>query len=326
MSLYRVVIARSIASLMSAALVLLSPARSDAQDTTVVLTARVLDNNGAPVGEAEVFIVKLDRAVRTGTDGIFRVTGVPSGRYEVGVRKVGYLPRAITIATGNGTLVPTISIVPFTTRIAPVVTTASRGGLSGVVSDTALNPLAQVRVRVAGSGREVRSDSAGRFFVDVRPGSYLVEVERDSFARQMIAVNIPKDSGRQVAIWMSPRKKMDRATEIMEQMRVFELDRKMIRASRQSSHYFTRDQLLEKGVTDMARLTRQWAHGYITAYCTITVANDGGRPYSVPLNSVESDAVEFVELYQQQPGRGIGSGVGTSKECGSLAIVVWLRL
>lgn len=317
---------RSAASLLLAVAVLLAPAIGRAQDPSVVLTARVLDNNGAPVADAEVFIVDLDRAVRTGPDGIFRVTGVASGRYEVGVRKVGYLPRAMTIATGNGSLVPTISIVPFTTRIAPVVTTASRGGLSGVISDTALNPLAQAKVRVAGSGREVRSDSAGRFFMELRPGSYLVGIERDSFTRQMVAVSIPKDSGRQVAIWMSPRRKSDRATEIMEQMRVFELDRKMIRASRQSSHYFTRDQLLEKGITDMSRLARQWAQGYITAYCTVSIANDGGRPYVVPLNTVETDAVEFVELYQQQPGRGIGSSVGTSKECGNLALVVWLRL
>ncbi len=319
-------VTRLVASWLLTSLMLLWPAIGSTQDVSVVLTARVLDNNGAPVAEAAVFIVQLDRTVRTGADGIFLVTGVLAGRYEVGVRKVGYLPRSATIATGRGTLVPTISLVPFTTRMTPVVTTASRGGLSGVISDTALRPLARARVKVAGSGRAVATDSTGRFFVDLRPGSYLLSVERDAFAPQMLSVTIPKDSGREIAVWLSARNKANRAVEIMQAKRLFDLDRNMLRASRQSSRYFTRDDLLEKGITDMPRLARQWAQGSINAACTIVIANDGGAPYEVPLSSVETSDVEFVELYQPQPGRGVGAHLGTSSPCGNLKIVVWLRL
>jgi hypothetical protein len=307
-----------------AALLILVPATAlRAQpDTTAVLTARIVDNAGAPVADAEVFVVQLDRRVRTGSDGVFVVRPVQPGRYDIGVRRLGYLPRSAQLLASAQPTREDIQIVAFTTRLAPVVTAASRGGLSGVVSDTALRPLARALVRPAGSGRTVRTDSAGRFFIALKPGNYLVGVERDSFARQTLAVTIPKDSGREIAVWLSPRDQTKRAEAIMEEVRIFDLDRRMIRSARQSSHYFTRDQLLALGITDMSRLARRWANGSITADCVIDVMNDGGRPYRVPLNSVETESVEFVELYQTSSVRRTN---GTAPFCGHLRLMIWLR-
>ena len=314
-----------------------------AQDSAAVLTARIVDGTGRPVPDADVFVVQLDRTVRSGLNGVFRLSPVPAGRYTVGVRKLGHLPTNATIFAAVDAVPADIELVVITTRIAPVVTTARRGGLSGVVSDTGLRPLARAQVKPAGSGRSVRTDAAGRFFIDLRPGTYMVSVVRDSFARQTLAVTIPKDSGREIAVWLSPRDRVRRAEEIMQEVRIFDLDQRMIRTSRQSSHYYSRDQLIALDINDMLRLANRWANGSITAECTIAVVSEGGAPYKVPLNSVRTDDVEFVELYMRgaqsrQGQRGVSingnptryaamieGAVGTSPYCGNLSINVWLR-
>ncbi len=301
-----------------------------AQESAAVLTARIVDGAGRPVPDADVFVVQLDRTLRSGQNGVVRLAPVPAGQYTVGVRKVGHLPISATITAGVGTTPIDIELVALTTRIAPVVTTAQRGGLSGVVSDTALRPLARAQVKPAGSGRSAQTDSAGRFFIDLRPGTYMVSVVRDSFARQTLAVTIPKDSGREIAVWLSPRDARRRAEEAVEAARLFDLDQKMIRASQQSSRYFSRDQLSALGITDMFRLANRWASGSITADCTVVVVNEGGAPYRVPLNSVVTDDVEFVELYMlgarpRQGSRGSSMSDVPSMRCGNLSINVWLR-
>ncbi len=301
-----------------------------AQESAAVLTARIVDGTGKPVPDADVFVVQLDRTVRSGQNGVFRLAPVPAGRYTAGVRKVGHLPASATLNAAVGATPVDIELIALTTRIAPVITTARRGGLSGVVSDTALRPLARAQVKPAGSGRAVQTDSTGHFFIDLRPGTYMVSVVRDSFARQTLAVTIPPDSGREIAVWLSPRDSRRRAEEAVEARRLFDLDQKMIRASRQSTRYFSRDQLVALGITDMFRLAIRWANGSITADCTVSIENDGGASYGVPLNSVLTDDVEFVELYMRGAGqragaRGASMGSVPSARCGNLSIGVWLR-
>lgn len=153
-----------------------------AQDSAAVLTARIVDGTGRAVPDADVFVVQLDRTVRSGRNGVFRLTPVPAGRYTVGVRKVGHLPISATITAAADAVPADIELVVITTRIAAMVTTARRGGLSGVVSDTALRPLARAEVKPAGSGRSVKTDAAGRFFIDLRAGTYMVSVVQERFA------------------------------------------------------------------------------------------------------------------------------------------------
>lgn len=210
-----------------------------------------------------------------------------------------------------------------------MVTAATRTGLFGTISDTALHALRDVRVSVAGSGRSARTDSAGKFFMALRAGSYMLRVDRDSFAVQTFGVTVPKDSGREVAVWLVPQSKRNRAVYAVESRRQFELDQRMVRAHPNGSRYYTRDQLLGLGITDMARLARQWAQGTIDALCLINVmgtAHESG--YFVPLGSVVTDEAEFVEVYfggGRASRTTMSTGAAGGSSCGNVNIKVWLR-
>jgi len=59
---------------------------------TAVLSGRVTDTTGAAVTDADVAVSGGRSATRTGADGSFRLTGLPSGTRDVFVRRVGYAP------------------------------------------------------------------------------------------------------------------------------------------------------------------------------------------------------------------------------------------
>jgi hypothetical protein len=310
------------------------------QQDTGTLSLRVVDAESRPLAEADVFVVQLNASYRTDNNGQLRIGNVPLGVYDVGIRKVGFLPAATKVTVGEGGEVQAVALVAFTTRLTPMVTVASRVGLSGVVADTALRPLAKSRVNVRGSGRSVTTDSAGRFFIPLRPGSYMVQV---TYAHEMVAVSIPKDSGREIAVWLRPMTKEKKAQQIVEEVRLFELDRRMLRASGTMTRYFTRAQLEALGITEMIQLARRWASRSIEAECQVSI-EEGARPYRVPITSVFTDEVDFVEMYlptiglQSKPrgntslsGRPTtimtaGSAVNAaSPSCGNVGLMVWPR-
>lgn len=65
-----------------------------AQDGTgsAVLTGRITDVAGRPVAEAQVAVEGGKAIARTGDDGTFRLTGLPSGTTNASVRKIGFAP------------------------------------------------------------------------------------------------------------------------------------------------------------------------------------------------------------------------------------------
>jgi hypothetical protein len=74
---------------------------------------------GRALAGAEVTIPELSRTTRTGADGAFVLPGLPSGRYEVHARSVGFTPAVRAVATDQGD----VSQVSF--ALSPVVTELS---------------------------------------------------------------------------------------------------------------------------------------------------------------------------------------------------------
>jgi Carboxypeptidase regulatory-like domain len=312
------------------------------QDTSLV-RVRVTDTTLRVIEGAEIFVVQLGSTVRTGIDGVAVFPRSASGHYDLGIRKLGFLPASMRIDLTAATPMHTIVLRAIGVRLPPVVTTATQQGLTVIVSDTLLRPLKGARVSARGSGRSARTDAQGRAQIDLSAGSYLVQVQRDSFAQTLIAVNIPKNAGREIAVWMSELRPDQRAQQTMEATRLFDLDRRMLRASPSMSRFYTREQLEELGITDMAHLAAQWASGLISGLCSVTML-EGAGTYQLPLASVYTSEVEFVELYMpsialKTTPRGntslggnrtrymtAGSGVHAArKECGNVGLHVWSR-
>ena len=88
------------------------------------------------------------------------------------------------------------ALVPVARVLAPVVTVSARGGLSGVIGDTAYHALPGAQISVLASQYHTTADSLGGFFLPLKPGKYMVSVKRDGYMPRLTSVSIPPDSGR----------------------------------------------------------------------------------------------------------------------------------
>ena len=95
---------------------------------------RVVSSDGTPIGGATLAITELNRAVTSSADGRFRFDAIPSGRYTLTVRKIGYQKRASTIEVDAATVDVTITIAPGSIVIEPVNVTALRVPVDVVAS------------------------------------------------------------------------------------------------------------------------------------------------------------------------------------------------
>src|SRR5438105_6603622 len=103
------------------------------------LTGIVRDAVGQPVDSAEVIIQSADKRTTTKADGSFRFEELKQGVYVVAARRVGYLPQTRSVNVGPIGGVVAFGLVSLFNTLPTVVTSASRGGLSGVVGDSAYN-------------------------------------------------------------------------------------------------------------------------------------------------------------------------------------------
>jgi len=67
-----------------------------------VLVGKVSDESGAPIQGADVQVSTVQGRFTTDADGWFRVTGVPTGLYYFGVRRIGYRPAADLLRYSSG--------------------------------------------------------------------------------------------------------------------------------------------------------------------------------------------------------------------------------
>lgn len=164
----------------------------------------VTDTLGAPLADVSVFVSPLRKRTQTRADGTFRFDSIAMGTFEVRVRSIGLVASVQRVVVGRNGGSVAIRVSRFRAFLPTMLTVESRGGLSGVVGDTAYRAMANVRVTVGGAGPSVHTDSTGAFFVPLNPGDYMVRLKIPGFARQLIGVSIPKTGGQRMAAWMVP--------------------------------------------------------------------------------------------------------------------------
>ncbi len=302
----------------------------------------VTDTLGVPLADALVLITELRRQVRTRPDGRFLFDSVKPGTYEVRPRRLGYVAanQRVEVTEQGGSV--HIRMIQFRNVLPSVVTQADLGGLSGVIADTDRNPLQGATISVMGEGKSARTDITGNFFIPLKAGQYMVRIEREGHVRQMMGVMIPENEGRRIAAWLVPGK--GNASDIMIGVNLFNMNQRLVRSSPTSSKYFTAEALTRQGIDDLLELARRNAIGTVTPDCEVSIGNQPGGP--LPLSAIYTDEVEFVEVYSPSMAGGASGRVrgntslggntrkittptfqapSTSRACGNLGIIVWLR-
>ena len=85
------------------ALLLGLPAWAAAQDgQTGTVSGRVLDERGAGIAGAQVFLITPPIGTQTGTDGNYSLQRVPAGTHTLRVRMLGYRPDSVSITVAAG--------------------------------------------------------------------------------------------------------------------------------------------------------------------------------------------------------------------------------
>jgi hypothetical protein len=279
-----------------------------AQKGSASLAGRVVDSAGAPVSGASVDLTDLRRSTTTDTMGAFRFDSMSRGQWIVQVRKIGYKRQTLT-ADVDPSLPPLeVRLVSNAPTLVPVVTAASRLGLSGVVRDAGGKPVANARVRVLGANLQTTTDSAGSFWIAAPKGNHMVAVSKPSFAEKLAGVTIPADSGRDVAIWLRPAGSIP----VDEAWNIEDLRERLAWARSSSSYVFTRESMEKEGfdwIYDAVQSVwlRMGRRGYVNTECMVVV---NGGPETLSVSQPAVDDVESIEVYPRFPTQATARAAG----------------
>lgn len=255
------------------------------------------DTAAVPIEGAELSIVDLKRRVFAGVDGKFRFDDIKPGEYAVRARKVGYAPQIRTVKVDEDGGVTEFALLPIPQAMQPVIVSAARGGLGGIVGDTAFKAQRGAVVRLLGTGHMAETDSSGRFFFNVRPGQYFIGIKEPGFVEKTLMVRVPKDSGKYVAVYLEPRtgKRNPRSVYNME-----DLASRMASRMTTNSTFYSSEDLAKMGVTWVGdaiqgAVTRHSAKTSLVDSDCYAILNGG--PEIISLTGLTREDIVSMEVY-----------------------------
>ena len=287
----------------------------------------VTDSGGFPL-DAEVYIVSLRRSGATGPDGRFRFTDIRPGQYQVGTRRVGYYPQLRRVTVTDTGAVVNFALIPIRYRLAPIVKSASRGGLTGVVGDTSYKTLGGVEVTSLATSRgRTTTDSMGRFYLDLKPGRHMVRVTKPGFGSRLMSVTIPKDSGRELVVQLTPASRRN----AREEFNMKALRERLISRSPVYSTFWTREDMGKMDFKHFGSFVNAAAMQPVDESCFALI--DGG-PQQLPIWLLSPGEIEAMEVYVKSRTRG-GIGAASAVKApsrvvprgpeGCASVIAWLR-
>jgi hypothetical protein len=296
----------------------------------------VMDTSHRLLEGVDVAIRSPRRQGRTDRYGRFQLADLDTGTYELTVRRIGYAVAIQWYHVTDSGGVARFCLISEPRGLAPMITSARRGGLSGVVGDSVYKPVAGAEVRVVGAGQHTLTDSAGGFHLPLNRGTYPVVVTKDGYGKQLLSVTIPPDSGREIAVWLgAPQRNPHRFAQALDDMRT------RILLSTPNRSGFMSAEALAKLSTTLAGAALVAARTGVKDDCVAII--DGGA-YRLPLYMIDKDEVAFMEVYLNgaprqnasvnQSGTAGGRVIGlpnrrggppiASRDCGA-TIYVWMK-
>jgi Carboxypeptidase regulatory-like domain len=255
------------------------------------------DTTGFPIDGVEITIASSQRRATTTGSGEFRFENIAPGSYEVRARKLGYAPQVRTIVVDSAGGSGAFAMMSIPVPLLPVISSAARGGLSGVVGDTAFRPLPGAKVSVIGHSDMTLTDSTGAFYIPVRPGNYTVAISEPGFDFKVVGVIVPSDSGRRITAYLTPQSHLPSVREVHN---LEDFATRMAWRTVANSKVFTRAELEEKGiewVNDAVQMGSGWFGGREHLDRDCAAVKNGGPSY-VNLESLTVEEIETVEVYK----------------------------
>lgn len=291
------------------------------------LVGIVMDSAHDPLENASVFIRNPQRQARTNPIGHFRIDSLAPGTYELTVRRLGYdiAVQSYTVTEDGG--VARFCLIPDPRGLAPVVTAVQRGGLGGFVGDSTYKMLAGAEVRtVVGGGRAV-TDSTGAFFIDLKPGTYALTVKKEGFGMQFLSVTVPRDSGRQIAVWLgSPPRNARRLAAAIEDSMKYRLNF----IARAAHFKLLSSEDLMKNPSDILATVGASAVTTVSPECEAYV---DGSQYKVPLYTIDKAEIAAIEVYVKKEYAGGVTSINSAGTTGpasegsrcKVLLYVWMK-
>lgn len=258
----------------------------------------VLDALGKPVDGATVYANARRKETTTGSDGKFHFEGVKTDTVTVVARRIGFFPAARVVKVPKDGLALVFQLSQRATMLPPATTAAKISGLGGVVGDTSFAALRGAAVNILGyTGPPVTTDSMGQFFVELKPGRYVVRVSHAGFTTQTVGVTIPDGGGRRVSVQLEAGADPYRNRESSYAAALRE---RLEGRSPVWSHLFTRDDITEINPRDVETLARIGNKGAVDSDCFVGINGGPG----VPIWSLDPEDIEFMEVYSRMPYNG----------------------
>jgi iron complex outermembrane receptor protein len=130
----------------------LAPTTAAAQDAaqTGTVTGRVTDERGAGISGAQVFLVRPAIGTQTGSDGNYRLPGVPPGSQTLGVRMLGFRPdsASVTVEAG-GTVSQDFTLSRDPLQLQEMVVTGTQTPRQNLAASVAVTTLSAQEVEQA---------------------------------------------------------------------------------------------------------------------------------------------------------------------------------
>jgi hypothetical protein len=248
----------------------------------------VIDSAHNMLEHSTFVVARTTRQARTNAQGVFRIVDLDPGTYRLAVRRIGYEIAIQSYVVTDSGGVARFCLFPDIESLPAIISSVSRGGITGVVGDTALALVKGADVRVLGENMMALTDSAGGFFFPAKPGAHTIAVKKKGYGPQVVGVTVPKDSGRKMVIWLgSPPRNPNAYANAIEGMRVNIL---MTPAFRY--HRLTAEQLAESDLT-LEQLVRVAGRTNVSDDCEAVIA---GTTFSLPLYMLNKEDISLLEI------------------------------
>lgn len=273
---------------------------------TRAIVGTIMDTSHQVLENVTVGIKKPRRQAKTNALGRFTLTDLDTGTYEISVYKIGYETAVQSYVVTDTGGVARFCLIPEPRELPAIVASAKRLGLSGVIGDSTYKPLPGAEVRVMGAGLHALTDSAGGFHLPVPKGTYPVWVSKPGYAKQLLSVTVPADSGREIAVWLgSPLPNANAIAARIDDMR-----NRILWARPNRSALVSAEQIARSGAP---------LNGILVAQARAAVKDDcpakiDGTDFTLPLYLIDKEDVLMIEAYARGNPRNTTqsiSGAGT---------------